>query len=147
MTMVRKQLYFEDVKVGDEVPPVVKEITNKHLVMFEAASWDFAPGHYDRDYAKAQELFRDIYVDGPMVNCWFGHMLMDWIGNDGRIKKLGAQYRGTQYPGDTITCKGKVVNKYTEGGRNLVVLEIWAQNQNDERTTNGSATVSLPSKG
>ena len=144
--MTEKQLYFEDVKEGAELPSVVKPIESKHLVMYEAVTWDFYPGHYDRDYAKAQGGFRDIYVDGPMVLTWYGHMLMDWIGTDGRINKVMGRYKQSMYPGDTITTHGKVVKKYTEGNRNLVEVDIWAENQNGEATSTGKATVTLPSR-
>ncbi len=139
------QLYFEDVKVGDELPPLTKEITSKHLVMYEAATYDFYPGHYDRDQARARGM-PDIYADGPMLVGYFGQLVMDWIGNDGRIKKIGGQYRRMVIPGDKLTIRGKVTNKRTAGGENLVDCELRIEKQGEERTTIGSATVSLPSK-
>ena len=144
--MVSKQLYFEDVNEGTELPPKSKPIESKHLVMYEAVTWDFYPGHYDRDYAKGQGGFKDIYVDGPMVIAWYGHMLTDWIGNDGRIQKVIGRYKNSMYPGDTITTHGKVVKKYTEGNRNLVELDLQAENQNGATTSTGKATVTLPSR-
>jgi hypothetical protein len=37
-----------------------------------------------------------------------------------------------------------VAEKKTENGRNLVVLDIDVLNQNDETTTPGQATITLP---
>ena len=70
----------------------------------------------------------------------------DWIGEPGTLKKLSCQYRGMDVPGDTLTCKGKVVRKYRERQEYLVDCEIWLENSKGEKTTPGAATVALPSK-
>ena len=70
-----------------------------------------------------------------------------WIGNDGRIHKVIGRYKNSMYPGDTITAHGRVVKKYTEGGRNLVELDLWAENQEGVTTSTGKTTVILPSRG
>ena len=48
--------------------------------------------------------------------------------------------------GDTVVSQGKVTRKYTDGGENLVDLELWNQNTQRGKTVVGSATVSLPSR-
>jgi hypothetical protein len=49
-------------------------------------------------------------------------------------------------PGDTLTCKGKVVKKYVEGDEHCVECEVWVENSKGERTTPGTAVVVLPSR-
>ncbi len=73
-------------------------------------------------------------------------MLRDWIGDSGRIKRVSCQYRRVNYKGDTITSRGKVTKKHSQGGENLVDLELWVENQNGEIITPGQATVALPSR-
>jgi acyl dehydratase len=47
-----KRLHFEDVKVGDEVPPFeVKPITRIDIVKYAGASGDFNPIHHDELFA------------------------------------------------------------------------------------------------
>jgi len=78
---------------------------------------------------------------------WLGHLLTNWMGDDGFLKKLYAEIRRFNVVGDTTFCKGKVTKKYIENGEHLVDVEIWAENQRKEITAPGWATILLPSKG
>jgi hypothetical protein len=49
-------------------------------------------------------------------------------------------------PGSKVTCKGKVMKKYLEGRDHAVDCEIWLENAKGEKTTDGAATVILPSR-
>ena len=73
--------------------------------------------------------------------------MTNWVGTEGSVKKLKVQYRGMDVPGDKLTCKGTVVRKYSDQGEHLVDCEIWLENGKGERTTPGTSTVSLPSRG
>ena len=72
-----------------------------------------------------------------------------WIRNlsFGKLKRVLCTYRGMNLPGEVITCKGEVTNKYTDNGDNYVECEIWAENPRAEKTVLGNALVTLPSKG
>ncbi|MDP2953070.1 MAG: MaoC/PaaZ C-terminal domain-containing protein [Chloroflexota bacterium] len=141
-----KQPYFEDVKVGDEVPRMVKgPITLQDLVEWCSAEEDYNPIHYDEAYAKKSGL------PGTVIQGWFkyglmGVMLTDWLGEAGTLKKLGISYRGLDYPGDTLTFRGKVTGKSAKGQEKVVELEVWVENQRGEKTTPGTATVTLPAR-
>ncbi len=141
-----KQLYYEDVEAGMEVPPLVKKPTTQQLVKWAAASGDFYQLHYDKDFAQAQG-FPSVLVHGKLKFGLLGQMLIDWIGEDGVLKKLGCSYRGTDFPGEDLICKGKVTNKYVKDGEHIVELEVWTENPRGERTTPGTAVVALPSRG
>ena len=48
------KVYFEDVKVGDELPPLVKgPIEQIQLTRYAGASGDFNPIHQDDEFARA----------------------------------------------------------------------------------------------
>ena len=47
------------------------------------------------------------------------------------------------FPGDVITCSGKIAGKREQAGEKLVDLEIAAQNQKGENLQLGKATVTL----
>jgi acyl dehydratase len=51
------------------------------------------------------------------------------------------------FPGEALTCQGKVIKKYIEESRHLVTLRIWVENPRGEKTLTGTAVVSLPSRG
>ena len=140
-----KQLYFEDVEEGMEIPPLVKNPTTRQLVQYAGASGDFYQIHYDKDYALNNGL-PSVIVHGALKNSWMGQLMTDWIGEGGWLKKLSVQYRGMDVPGDTITARGRANKKYVERDVHAVECEIWLENSKGERTTLGSAVVVLPSK-
>lgn len=141
-----RQLYYEDVEVGMDIPPLVKQPTTKQLVQWAGASGDYYELHYDKDFAQAQG-FPNVVVHGKLKFGLLGQLLTDWIGEEGTIKKLGCSYRGIDHPGENLVCKGKVTNKYVADGEHIVECEIWAENSKGEKTTPGNATVTLPSGG
>ena len=141
-----KKLFYEDVRVGADLPPLVKEPTTQQLVRWAGASGDFYQIHYDKDFAISTGL-NGVIIHGALKSAWLGQFLEDWIGEAGTIKKYGCSYRGMDVPGDTIACKGKVTRKYVEGNEHCVECEIWVENSKGERTAPGSAVVVLPSRG
>lgn len=138
-------LYWEDVREGMELPPLVKHPTTQQLVKYAGASGDFYQIHYDTAFAQSTGL-PGVIIHGALKNAFLGQLMTDWIGEHGTLRKLSCQYRGMDFPGDTLTCKGVVTRKYQEGGQCLVDCEIWLENGKGERTTPGAATVMLPSK-
>ena len=140
-----KQVYFEDVTEGMDIPTLVKNPTSRQLVQWAGASGDFYEIHYDKDYAIGNELPGPI-LHGALKNAYLGQLMTDWIGEEGALKKLSCQYRGMDEPGNPLYGKGTVVKKYTENGENLVDCEIWLENAKGEKTTPGKATVALPSR-
>ncbi len=140
---MKTQVYWEDVSVGDEVPPLVKKPTTRQLVRWAGASGDFYELHYDKDFAQSTGL-PGIIVHGAIKSAWLGQMLGDWVGEGGSIRKYGCSYRGRDVPYDTLTCKGKVVKKYLDGENGCLECEIWLENSRGQITTPGTAAVVLP---
>ncbi len=151
-----EQIYHEDVEVGTEITPLAKIATTRMLVQWAGATGDFNPLHYEDDFARAMGVGSPI-VHGALKRAWLGQLITNWIGEDGRLKKLSCQYRGMDYPrnmktldlphdGETWWCRGRVTKKYADGGEHLVECEIWVENGKGEITTPGSAVVALPTK-
>jgi acyl dehydratase len=140
-----KQLFWEDVQEGMELPPLVKHPTTRQLVKYAGASGDFYEIHYDKDFAQSTGL-PGVIIHGALKNAFLAQLVTDWMGEYGTLKKLGCQYRGMDVPGDTLTCKGRVTKKYIQEGQHLVDCEIWLENSKGQKTTPGWATVALPSR-
>ena len=143
--MMSKQLTYEDVKEGMEIPPLAKETSNRMSVEWAGASGDYDPIHYDTDYARKRR-FPDAIVNGRLKVAWLMQLMTRWIGDEGKLKKLGCQHRGMDIIGDTVKVKGVVTKKYVENGEHLVDCDIWTENPKGEKTAPGKATVILPSK-
>jgi hypothetical protein len=152
-----EQRYWEDVNEGDDIPSLTKIATTQTLVKWAGASGDFVPLHYDDEFAAASGVGKSI-VHGALKRQWLVHLMTDFAGDDGFLKRFSCQYRRMDYPrkmkslteprdGETWQCRGKVTRKYVEGGVHLVDCDIWVENGNGEATTPGKATVLLPARG
>ena len=137
------QVYFEDVQPGSELPTLRKDPTTQQLVMYAGASGDFYQIHYDQEYARANGL-PNVILHGALKNAFLGHLVTDWVGELGTLKKLAVQYRGMDVPGTPVLCKGVVTKTAVEDGEGLAYCDIWLENADGEKTTPGSAVVSLP---
>ena len=100
--------------------------------------------HWDADRAQALGIPAP-YDYGQMRAAWVGHLMTNWIGDDGWLAELDLQIRGFNYHGDIHRCTGIVTGK-SEPAEGRVTVDVLATNQRDESTTRGSATVLLPSK-
>jgi hypothetical protein len=87
------------------------------------------------------------YDYGRMRETWLIHLCTDWMGDDGWLWKLDCEFRRFNFVGDTQWLSGRVVRKFlAEGDRPAVELDLVADNQRDEVTTPGHATILLPSR-
>jgi acyl dehydratase len=102
--------------------------------------------HWDDGYA--QSIGNPYAYDyGAMRENWLMHLCTDWMGDDGWLWKFDAQMRRFNFVGDVHWMRGRVTRKYlAEGDRPAVDLEIWGENQREEITCPGHATVLLPSR-
>ena len=139
------QVYFDDVEEGMELPTLQKDTTTQQLVMYAGASGDYYQIHYDLEFAKNNGL-PNVILHGALKNAFLGHLVTDWIGEWGTLKKLSVQYRGMDIPGTPAYVKGVVKKKYVQDGENVVECVIWLENHEGERTTPGYAVATLPSR-
>jgi acyl dehydratase len=137
--------YYEDIEAGSEIPTLVKYPTTMQLVKYASASNDYYQIHYDKDFALDNGL-PGIIVHGWLALSFLGQMVTDWLGGKGTLVKLDGSYKGMNNVHEEIFCYGKVKRKYEKDGKNLVQLEIWAENPKGDKTVTGSATVELPSR-
>jgi len=70
------QLYYEDIVVGSEITPLLKQPTTRQLVMWAGASGDYYAIHYDKDFALSKGL-PGVIVHGQLVGCFLGQLITD----------------------------------------------------------------------
>ena len=140
--------FFDDVSVGEELPPLHKRIDLPRMMAYGAATWDFIRVHYDADHVR--ELgFPCPFVDGQMLGAFLAQHVQDWAGPSAFLRKLGFRNRVMVYPGDSLTCRGVVTALYREGDNNevpgLAECELWIENQRGERVVDrANAVIQLP---
>ena len=139
------QLYFEDTREGQEITTLVQNCDSQRLVFWAAGSGDYYQIHYDKDFAQGTGLPERI-VHGALKHALLGRMLHEWMGEQGRVRRLACQYRSMDMIDKDVTCKGVVTGRKTEDGQAVVELEVWTEDPAGNKTTPGTATVSLPSR-
>jgi acyl dehydratase len=138
-------VYIEDVKVGDELPPLVKgPIQQIQLTRYAGASGDFNPIHQDDEFAKAAGM-GGVFAHGMLSMGFVAQAITDWAG-PGAVRKLGVRFAALVRLKDVMTCKGRVRSTSSTDDVHRVELEVWAENQRGETVVTGRATVALPSR-
>ena len=146
------QLYWDDVEVGMEIPPYQRVVTLMELNRYAGANEEFVLIHMDRDYSQKVARLPDVIVMGNLKYAYLSNMMINWIGEEGTLKRLSAQYRGMDIPGPahstepTMICKGKVTKKYVQDDDHCVECEVWTETGAGQVTTPGSAIVILPTR-
>jgi acyl dehydratase len=142
------QTYFEDVREGQELPAIKIAPDKQQLVKFAAGSGDFNPLHFDENFPMLKPMgLTENIVHGRFKYAQVGRLVFGFAGYQGRVKKFAVQYRGMDGLNKTITAKGVVTAKRQENGENLVDLDVWTEDAEGKKTTPGTATVALPSRG
>jgi acyl dehydratase len=139
--------YFEDIKVGDELPALRKEINMARMMAYGASTWDFIRIHYDADFVREQG-FKGPFVDGQMLGGFLAQQVQDWAGPRAFLRKLGFQNRVMVFPEDTVTGHGVVTGTGVDGGEALVECDLWMENQDGDRVVQpATAVVRFPQRG
>jgi acyl dehydratase len=151
-----KELYFEDVKVGDEIPSFTSApLTRTNFVRYAGASGDFNPLHHDNTFVTVFGMER-VISHGMLVMGITGKAITDYLPQR-YLRKYKVRFASPTEPADfndmqntsaraTLTVTGKVINKLEEGGEKLVEYEIQTADQNGNVKITGSFVAALPSK-
>jgi len=145
MNMKLREIFFEDVNVGQEMSLKKGPITRTQIVQYAGASGDFNLMHHDERMAVGQYGEDSVFAHGMISFGFVAQMLTDIFGI-GVIRKNMARFTWQVRPGDILTFTGKVIKKYSEKGINLVDIETKGKNQYDHPTLSGQATLILPSR-
>lgn len=142
-----QQRYFEDVHEGDEVPPVIFNMTVYRLVVEAGGNRDFEPIHHNTPYSQASGA-PDMYANNVFIQGMWERTVREYIGVGGRLKKTGPfRMKIFNTIGETVVTKGTVKRKWQEQGEHYVELEIWSEHSKGVSVGPGPVVVTLPSRG
>jgi acyl dehydratase len=135
--------HFEEVKEGDAIPAVVVEnLTKTDLVKYAGASGDFNPMHHDEDFARAAGN-PTVFGHGMLTAGFVARCITDFVGAE-NVRRYKVRFATRVWPGDTITCQGKITRRYEEAGEGRIDGEVSAVTQKGETAVAGSFTAALP---
>ncbi|BFG72530.1 MaoC family dehydratase [Paraburkholderia terrae] len=135
-------LKFDDVKIGDTLPPFTLEPVNRTtLALFAGASGDHNRVHIDTDYARKAGT-PDVFAHGMLSMAYLGRLLTRWV-DQRQLREFGVRFVGITHLGHQVTCTGRVVDKFETEGERRVKLEIQTANQYGEPRVVGEAVIAL----
>jgi len=137
-------LIFDQVRVGDQLPPLVHEVTTTSIILGALASRDWRPMHHDRDFAQQRNGTRDIFMNTPNQAAWLERFITDWAGPKARIGRYKFRMGDSICPGDTMVFSGQVEHtQIDEHGCGWATLSI-ALSVGAAVKTRFTARVALP---
>jgi acyl dehydratase len=169
--------YFEDVNVGDKLPPMMKGPMTVTGFICYAQGWGGlyiranklaykmqkahpglgirnrfnvpdCPERVHWDEAFALEVGAPgAYDYGPERCSWLTHHMTDWIGDDGFLHKSNCQIRRHNPDGDAMVLTGEVTRKFVENGKSYVEVAQKATTHRGELSAFGTSVAELPTKG
>ena len=131
---------FDDLYADGAVsPPPIDAYRNPKTGAQDSA----ARGHAEKEMAREVGMPGGYDVGTQRVS-WFGHLVTNWAGDDGFIRRLNVTVKRPNIFGDVSWCRGTVVDKRVEEGAHLVELEVRIENQLGDVTADGTSIVELP---
>ncbi len=104
-----------------------------------------AAGHFDAEIAREIGM-PGAYDQGWQRINWAGHLLTNWAGDMGFVRKLQGRVTRPNLVGDLTKLTGKVTGTRKTDSEAVVDLEWWGTNQRGEKNCDGTATVRLPTR-
>lgn len=134
-------VHFDEIRVGDPLPPLEKPpITTTQLVQYAGASGDLNRIHYDEPFAK-EGGFPSVIAHGMLSMAFFGQLVGGWAGA-ATIARLSARFKAVTYPGDRITVAGEVTAR--DAAARTVELKLHAKKADGTVTLEGAAVLRFP---
>ena len=131
-------LSYDQVSVGDELPPLDIPLTTTLIVGTALASRDYTPVHHDKAVAQAQGM-GDVFMNILTTNGFVGRYVTDWAGSDAIVKNVAIKLGAPNLPGDTMKMRGKVESKSDD----TVVVSVVGKNNWGDHVT-GTVKLALP---
>jgi acyl dehydratase len=134
----------ERIGEGAALPPfVVENLTRTDLVRYAGASGDFNPIHHDETFARAAG-YPTVFGHGMLTAGLVAKCITDFVGA-GNLRRYKVRFATRVWPGDTITCAGRVTRRYEDAGETRIDGEVTATTQRGETAVSGTFTAAVPS--
>lgn len=96
--------------------------TRTDFVRYQGASGDMNPIHHDQTYAEAAGYPSPFSV-GMLQAGLLGTFATDWLGAD-NIRSFKVRFKEQVWPGDVLTCEGRIVSEYERDGVAMIDVEL-----------------------
>ena len=118
------RIRFDDVAVGDQIPPLSKVVRREDVKAYADASGDQNPLHQDDAFARSVG-FPGIIAHGMFSMAHVAKAVTDWAGDPGALKTIDVQFRAVVFMDETLVARAEVASKDKDTRR--VRLKVWAE--------------------
>ena len=135
-------------KVGDEIPPLTKNMTQDAINAFEGSGGAKGPSQFtDVETARHTLGTSGTVASGRMSLTFAIELLRRYFGSDvyNRGGMVDLRFLRPVRPGDSVTFTGKVTGIAKEANGSRVSVEVSAKNQKGDVTAAGSGACVVPS--
>ncbi len=132
-----------EIKEGQTLHPVVKDITQEKINLYAEASGDFNPIHVDQSFA-AKTPFGGTIAHGMLSLAYVSEMMTQAFGRSWLSGgKLRAKFKDSARPGDTLIITGKIFCIEQRSDVSYANCTYECRNQKGEMIVAGEAAVKL----
>lgn len=135
---------FEDIAVGDELPPRTVRLTRGDLVNYAGVSGDANPIHWSDEVVKLVGL-DNVVAHGMLTMGLGGGFVTSWLGDPGAVKEYNVRFTSPVYVGSEepaeVEFTGKV--KSVDPETRTAVVAIVAKSAGKKIFGRATATVQL----
>jgi acyl dehydratase len=126
------------IAIGQELPRLIKEIPQRKIDAYSGVRPRYI--HSDEAFARAKG-FRAPLAQAMMSTAYVSELMTRFVGA-GFVKggRLSMTFIKPILAGDRLTVHGVVMDRHPEGGRTRVVVEVWCENQDGDKTAVGTAS-------
>ena len=132
---------------GDEITPLVKEMTQEAINLFEGSAGNTGPSQFTDEHAAREIMGTEGTVASGRMSLTFAiEMLRRHFGPDvfNHTGVVDLRFLRPVRPGDTITFTGKVTGTTREANGNRVSVDIEVKNQKGDTTGVGQGSAVVP---
>ena len=143
---VCKDLYYDDVEVGDDIASIVRTVTTEEVKTFLNVhpSRESGPSRFTSNDIAKEEGLANAIVPGGMNIAMMSTLVTGW-SDTVRLKKLDVVFRGMVSHNQELTFSGIVTDKYVVDGEALLECDVFLENKEGTKLIIGNALFALPS--
>ena len=134
-------------QVGDDLTPLVKEMTQEAINLFEGSAGDLGPSQFtDEETARETLGTEGTVASGRMSLSFAIELLRRYFGSEvfNHTGTVDLRFLRPVRPGDSITFTGKIIGVTREVNGSRVSVEIKAENQRGDTTGVGQGSAVVP---
>ena len=130
---------FEQLRIGENLTPLVKKMTQDKINKYVSAAEDYNPLHVDIEFAK-KTPFKGTIAPGFQYMAYISELMAREFGEGWYIGGiLDVRLFKPVRPDDWLFTRAKIVDKKQENEEKIVICEVRITNQNNEDVIVGTA--------